>query len=89
MPQLDAQILAELARAAECLGDNKLLGQVRNLKAVNARIVGNLYRAFENAGADRQLLAAVGSWRDTLEDEEVLALLKQWNAEAKIQARRT
>lgn len=35
--------------------------------------------------AGREILAAVGSWGETLDDEEVLDLLKEWNAgEAKI-----
>jgi hypothetical protein len=38
-----------------------------------------IYRAFELMKAASHLLAAIGSWGDTLEDDEVLKLLKQWN----------
>ena len=37
--------------------------------------------------ADRQLLATIGSWGDTLADEEVLAELREWNAKAAAEAR--
>jgi len=31
-----------------------------------------IYRSLEKVGADRRLLAIIGSWGDTLEDAEVL-----------------
>ena len=40
----------------------------------------HLYKKLEGLGANRELLAVVGSWGDTLDDEEVLELLQQWNA---------
>jgi hypothetical protein len=46
-----------------------------------------MYQKLEALGADRELLAVVGSWGDTLDDEEVLVLLKEWNA-AESKARR-
>jgi hypothetical protein len=36
-----------------------------------------IYRAFEFLGADARLLATIGSWGDTLDDSQVLKLLKQ------------
>jgi hypothetical protein len=45
------------------------------------QIRSEIYRAFELLGADRELLAVIGSWGDTLNDEEVLTFLKDWNAE--------
>ena len=39
-----------------------------------------LYRKLQELGAGREILAAVRSWGDTLDDEEVLALLEDWNA---------
>lgn len=39
-----------------------------------------VYRAFEELGADKRLLAIIGSWGDTLEDFEVLDLLRAWNS---------
>jgi hypothetical protein len=46
---------------------------------VQARIHMEIYRAFEALGADGKLLAIVGSWGDTLDDDEVLKLLGEWN----------
>jgi hypothetical protein len=45
-------------------------------------IRSEIYRALEILGADSGLLATVGSWGDTLDDEEVLRFLRGWNAEA-------
>ena len=47
---------------------------------IEMEIRAEIYTAFEKLGADKRLLATVGSWGDTLEDGEVLELLKQWNA---------
>jgi hypothetical protein len=54
----------------------------RNGKALSFEneIRSEIYRAFELLSADSGLLATVGSWGDTLDDLEVLRLLKQWNA---------
>jgi len=48
-------------------------------QSIEAQIRSEIYRAMELLGADRQLLGTVGSWGDTLDDEEVLKLLKHWN----------
>ena len=50
---------------------------------VEQEIRSEIYVAFETLGADRGLLAAIGSWGDTLADAEVLALLKEWNTESR------
>jgi hypothetical protein len=39
----------------------------------------DLYKKLEALGVGRDILAIVGSWGDTLENEEVLVLLKEWN----------
>ena len=39
-----------------------------------------IYLAFEKLGVDSGLLATVSSWGDTISDDEVLQLLKDWNA---------
>jgi hypothetical protein len=44
------------------------------------KIAAELYAALERLGADVELLAIVGSWRDTLDDAEVLELLQHYNA---------
>ena len=50
-----------------CLDDTGLL------------IVRELYSACEMLGADPGLLAVIGSWGDTLDDAEVLKMIKSWN----------
>jgi hypothetical protein len=37
-------------------------------------------RAPRDLGADIDLISIVDSWRDTLPDEDILELLKNWNA---------
>jgi hypothetical protein len=54
-----------------------LLGVSEN--KVRIEIRGEIYRALEYLGADASLLATIGSWGDTLEDDDVLVLLKDWN----------
>lgn len=43
------------------------------------QIRSEIYLAFARLGADAGLLATIGSWGDTLPDDEVLRLLKSWN----------
>lgn len=45
-------------------------------------IHAEIMTALRTLGADRELLATVGSWGDTLEDAEILRLLKEWNNSA-------
>jgi hypothetical protein len=52
------------------------------------QIAGEIYRAMENLDADAELLAIVGSWRDTLDDRDVLSLLKEYNAAGRVLRRR-
>ena len=51
-----------------------------NHPTVEQEIRSEIYVAFEKLGAGSDLLATIGSWGDTLVDEEVLTLLKEWNA---------
>lgn len=44
-------------------------------------IAAELYVACERLGARSDLLGVLGSWGDTLPDEDVLALLRAYNAE--------
>jgi len=50
---------------------------------IKAEIAAEIYIALERLGADEELLAIIGSWRDTLPDDEVLALLRDYNATGK------
>lgn len=43
-------------------------------------IIRELYIVLERLGADRQLLATVGSWGDTLDGPDVLTTLRDINA---------
>jgi hypothetical protein len=47
---------------------------------VKAQIAGEIYTALERLDADEELLAIVGSWRDTLPDPDVLRMLREYNA---------
>lgn len=54
--------------------------------SIEQEIRSEIYRAFETLGADRELLATVSSWGDTLADEEVLGLFKHWNEAEQVDA---
>jgi len=54
---------------------------------ITAQIAREISIALERLGADEELLAIIGSWRDTLPDAEVLALLRQWNATGRVMHR--
>jgi len=44
-----------------------------------AQIRRELVKALERLGADPQLLAVVGAWRDKLSVAEALGMLREWN----------
>lgn len=48
--------------------------------AIESEIRAEIYTALEKLGADKELLATIGSWGDTLDDREVLELLRMHNA---------
>jgi hypothetical protein len=49
-----------------------------------AEIAAELYTTLEQLSADPELLAVVGSWRDTLNDDEILAHLRSFNGTGKV-----
>jgi hypothetical protein len=49
-----------------------------------AEIAGEFYTTLEQLSADPELLAVVGSWRDTLDDDEILAHLRSFNRTGKV-----
>jgi hypothetical protein len=51
---------------------------------ITARIAKELYIAMERLGAKPSLLSIVGSYGDTLDDAEILALLRQYNATGQV-----
>jgi hypothetical protein len=69
--RIEREIVAELHKVAELLGADP--DNIRNVPAAE------MYDALEALGADRFLLGIVGSWKDTMEDVEVLELLREWN----------
>lgn len=52
--------------------------------AIKAAIISELYKALERLDADPELLSIIGSYGDTLTDEEVLRLLRAWNETGKV-----
>lgn len=42
-------------------------------------IINEVYDIMLKLGASEEVLSVIGSWRDTLPDEEILKLLKQYN----------
>jgi len=69
--QLTDAIAAELAQAIRKLGGDPA--------GVNLADPWQVNRVLEFLGADIYLLATIGSWKDTMNDEETLAELKEWN----------
>lgn len=49
-----------------------------------AAIAHELYTILENLGADTQVLAVIRSYGDTLDDAEILQLLKNFNETDKV-----
>ena len=49
------------------------------------QIRSQIYRAFNLLGADHKLLGTIGSW-GTLDDKEILRLLKEWNTDQEMRA---
>jgi hypothetical protein len=51
---------------------------------VRAQIASEFYTTLEQLSADPELLAVVGSWRDTLNDDEILEHLRSFNRTGKV-----
>jgi hypothetical protein len=64
MTQTERNIRTELRRALKRLG-----GFLPSTEGWESR---RFYYALERRGASHRLLAVVGSWKDTLDDDEVL-----------------
>lgn len=70
---LTAEITAEIRRVLERFG----ISISANLDLTDPSDVNRL---LEGRGADIYLLCTIGSWKDTMSDEEVLEDLRTWNA---------
>jgi hypothetical protein len=51
----------------------------QSVSDLKAQIASEIYTVLEDLGADEILLSIVGSWRDTLDDAEVLSMLREYN----------
>lgn len=49
------------------------------MNELQCKIIQEIYKAVEGLGGNMYLLAAIGSWGDTLDDEDVLELLEDYN----------
>jgi hypothetical protein len=49
------------------------------IQSPNREIVSELYRSLVLLGAESDLLGTVGSWGDSLPEEDVVANLRGWN----------
>ena len=74
MVGLTEEIVAELRRVM-----NTLKVPAELIAMANLRDTREVNRILQAAGADMYLLCTVGSWGDTISDEEVLADLRRWN----------
>src|SRR6266478_9779002 len=77
MTELEREIRSEITRAVQQLG-----GSPELVATIEGKTKEETYDAAEQLNADRCLLETIGSWGDTMEDEEVLANLRKWNAGA-------
>jgi hypothetical protein len=51
---------------------------------IKAQIASEIYTALERLGADAEVRAIVGGWRDTLGDAEVLSMPREYNATGRV-----
>jgi hypothetical protein len=51
---------------------------------LQAQIAREFYTVLERLGADSELLAVVGRWRDTLDDADILAMLQEYNRTGRV-----
>lgn len=52
---------------------------MRKLRPIQYEILRELYKAVESLNAPMELLSTIGSWGDTLEEDEILELLEDYN----------
>ncbi|MFW2078844.1 hypothetical protein ACG94X_14205 [Acinetobacter sp. ULE_I010] len=55
---------------------------IEKLSKVQLEIIAEIQRSFDLLGANSGLMACVGSWGDTLPQEDILQMLKDWNDQA-------
>ena len=77
MTEIERAIRYEICKAIGHLGGPRKL-----LEAIRSGSKEALYETAELLGSDRELLATIRSWGDTLSDEQVLSELREWNTAA-------
>jgi hypothetical protein len=64
----------------ECDAIASMINRSTGNPVIRRQIVEELFRAFEHLDADRQLLSIIGSIGDSMRDQDVLTMLRSWNA---------
>jgi hypothetical protein len=82
MTELQREIRSEIAKAVRELGASAEL-----VATIEGKTKDEMYDSAKQLGADRYLLATIGSWGDTIEDADVLSMLREWNAGAAAEAK--
>lgn len=82
---VEIYVLSTAPYRAISLGDGKFDGCDRgatlpDMTETQRAITREIYIALERLGASRDLLATVGSWGDTLDEDDVLTTLRDINA---------
>jgi hypothetical protein len=72
---------AAVRRAREMLAQARLQAKAASLAPA---IAAELYQAFARLDAPTELLSIIGSYGDTLDDKEILRLLRAWNETGKV-----
>jgi hypothetical protein len=60
------------------------IAALENQQRVTAAIADELHKILDGLGASPDLLSIVGSYGDTLSDEEILSLLREYNGTGKV-----
>jgi hypothetical protein len=74
-------LTAAVRRAREMLAQARLQAKAASLAPA---IASELYKAFERLDASPELLSIIGSYGDTLDDKEILELLRVYNETGKV-----
>lgn len=52
---------------------------MKKLRPIQYAILRELYKAVESLNAPMELLSAIGSWGDTLDEDDILGCLQDYN----------
>ncbi len=51
---------------------------------IEAQVAREIFSVLQRLNADPKLLSVIGNWRDTLDDGEVLWMLREYNATGEV-----